>query len=118
MRVSVITQTADRPRGIELCERYMARQKVQPHEWIVADGGQTWTVTGGNAAGTNTWEPGVFGWTAEGGEDCPEFRQPMAGDPPYMTGDRVTFNGSRYVCNRDNVTHSPAAWPAAWDLQS
>lgn len=41
MRISVITPTADRPRGIELCERYMARQTVQPHEWIVADGGQT-----------------------------------------------------------------------------
>lgn len=39
MRISVITPTADRPRGIELCERYMARQTVQPHEWIVADGG-------------------------------------------------------------------------------
>ena len=41
MKVSVITPTADRPRGIELCERYMARQTVQPDEWIVADGGQT-----------------------------------------------------------------------------
>lgn len=40
MRISVITPTADRPRGIELCERYMARQTVQPDEWIVADGGQ------------------------------------------------------------------------------
>lgn len=41
MRISVITPTADRPRGIELCERYIARQTVQPHEWIVSDGGQT-----------------------------------------------------------------------------
>jgi glycosyltransferase involved in cell wall biosynthesis len=40
MQVSVITPTADRPRGIELCERYMARQTVQPDEWIVSDGGQ------------------------------------------------------------------------------
>lgn len=40
MRISIITPTADRPRGIELCERYMARQTVKPHEWIVADGGQ------------------------------------------------------------------------------
>src|SRR5690606_25010357 len=39
MRISIITPTADRPRGIELCERYMARQTVQPHEWVVADGG-------------------------------------------------------------------------------
>lgn len=40
MRISVITPTADRPRGIELCERWMARQTVQPDGWIVADGGQ------------------------------------------------------------------------------
>lgn len=40
MRISVITPTADRPRGVELCEKWMARQTVQPHEWIVADGGQ------------------------------------------------------------------------------
>lgn len=41
MRISVITPTADRPHGIELCERWMARQTVQSDEWIVADGGQT-----------------------------------------------------------------------------
>src|SRR5690606_17362032 len=39
-RISAITPAPDRPRGIELCERYMARQTVQPHEWVVADGGQ------------------------------------------------------------------------------
>lgn len=40
MKISVITPTCDRPFGIALCERYMARQTVQPDEWIVADGGQ------------------------------------------------------------------------------
>jgi hypothetical protein len=34
--------------------------------------------------------------------------------PGYMTGAKVTFNGKHYICNRDNVTHSPSAWPAAW----
>lgn len=40
MRISVITPTCDRPAGIALAERYMARQTVQPDEWIVADSGQ------------------------------------------------------------------------------
>lgn len=40
MRVSIITPTCDRPRGMELCERYMARQTRQPDEWIVADSGK------------------------------------------------------------------------------
>lgn len=37
--VTVITPTADQPTGIALLERYMARQTVQPNEWIVADDG-------------------------------------------------------------------------------
>ncbi len=40
MRVSVITPTCDRPVGIALCERFMARQSFMPDEWIVADGGE------------------------------------------------------------------------------
>lgn len=39
IRVSVITPTADQPTGIALAEKYMARQTVQPFEWIVADDG-------------------------------------------------------------------------------
>lgn len=39
MKISVITPTADQPTGIALAERWMARQTVQPHEWIVADDG-------------------------------------------------------------------------------
>lgn len=59
MRISVITPTADRPRGIELCERYMARQTVQPHEWIVSDGGRTpATLTAGQV---HLWEPSAPG---------------------------------------------------------
>lgn len=39
MRVSVVTPTCDQPLGLLLLERYMARQTVQPDEWIVADDG-------------------------------------------------------------------------------
>jgi glycosyltransferase involved in cell wall biosynthesis len=39
MRISVITPTADQPLGMALAERYMARQTIQPDEWIVADDG-------------------------------------------------------------------------------
>ncbi len=37
--ISVITPTCDRPVGIGLLERWMARQTRPPDEWIVADGG-------------------------------------------------------------------------------
>jgi glycosyltransferase involved in cell wall biosynthesis len=39
MRISVITPTADQPLGMALAEQYMARQTLQPDEWIVADDG-------------------------------------------------------------------------------
>ena len=39
MKVTVITPTADRPAAWPLAERWMARQTVQPDQWIVADDG-------------------------------------------------------------------------------
>jgi hypothetical protein len=41
LKVTVLTPTCDRPAGIALLERMMARQTRQPDEWIVADGGAT-----------------------------------------------------------------------------
>ena len=40
MSITVITPTADQPIGMRLLEKYMARQTVQPDEWIVADDGE------------------------------------------------------------------------------
>ena len=37
--LTVLTPTCDRPAGLALAERWMARQSTQPDEWIVADGG-------------------------------------------------------------------------------
>jgi len=39
MRITVITPTCDRPVGLALAERFVARQTRPPDEWIVADGG-------------------------------------------------------------------------------
>jgi glycosyltransferase involved in cell wall biosynthesis len=39
MRLSIITPTCDQPLGMMLAERYVARQTLQPDEWIVADDG-------------------------------------------------------------------------------
>ena len=38
--ISVITPTCDRPVGILLLERWIARQTQPPDEWIIADGGR------------------------------------------------------------------------------
>ncbi|GEM_PF-1319689 len=37
---TVITLTGDRPEAFKLCKRYMARQTVQPEQWIVVDDGK------------------------------------------------------------------------------
>jgi hypothetical protein len=43
-RVTLITPTSDRPFGLALAERWIARQTLPPDEWIVVDDGQTPTV--------------------------------------------------------------------------
>jgi len=45
VKVSVVTPTAERPVAFALAESMMRRQTVQPHEWIVADGGSHETPT-------------------------------------------------------------------------
>lgn len=50
------------------------------------------------------------------GEEYPEYLQPN-GANPYMDGDKVTFNGKKYICNADNTVWSPAETPDRWDEQ-
>lgn len=38
--IVLITPTADRPAGIALCEKWMARQTLKWDRWVIADGGQ------------------------------------------------------------------------------
>lgn len=45
MTVSVVTPTCNRPQGLALLERWMARQTQPPEEWIIADGGRDPGVT-------------------------------------------------------------------------
>lgn len=49
-------------------------------------------------------------------EEWPEFVQPTGAQDAYMTGDKVTFEGQHYICQIDNCTWSPSAYPAAWQL--
>jgi hypothetical protein len=39
MNFTIITATGDRPEAFDLCERYVARQTLQPAQWIVLDDG-------------------------------------------------------------------------------
>lgn len=50
-------------------------------------------------------------------EEWPEFVQPTGGHDVYMQGDKITFNGERYISLIDNNNWSPADYPAGWQKQ-
>ena len=50
-------------------------------------------------------------------EEWPEWVRPTSKDQYYHKGDKVTFEGVRYVCNKNNVVASPAENPKSWIRQ-
>lgn len=49
-------------------------------------------------------------------EEYPEFIQPQGAHDSYNTGDKVTYNGKKYICKMDNCVWSPDVYPEAWEL--
>lgn len=47
-------------------------------------------------------------------EEWPEWVKPTSKDTKYNKGDKVSFGGKHYVCNKNNVTTSPAEDPKSW----
>ena len=47
-------------------------------------------------------------------EEYPEFIQPTGAHDSYKNGDKVTYNGKKYVCIMDNCAWSPETYPQAW----
>lgn len=47
--------------------------------------------------------------------EWPEWVQPTGAQDAYMTGDKVTFEGTHYISLIDNNTWSPAAYPQGWE---
>lgn len=47
--------------------------------------------------------------------EWPEWVQPTGAQDAYMTGDKVTFEGTHYVSLIDNNSWSPAAYPQGWE---
>lgn len=45
-------------------------------------------------------------------DEWPEYVQPTGAHDAYQVGDKVTFNGKRYVCKLANCVWSPDAYPA------
>lgn len=62
--------------------------------------------------GTETDEP-VEG--EEVVEEYPEYVKPTGGHDAYKIGDKVTFNGKRYVSLIDGNNWSPSVYPQGWE---
>lgn len=86
-----------------------------PLGWVVAHDGREWE----SLRAGNPDEPGVVSssWReiVPEGAPPPEWEQPQAHNP-YMTGDKVTFEGHVYESLIDDNAWSPAAYPAGWQL--
>ena len=48
-------------------------------------------------------------------EEYPEYKQPTGAHDAYKIGDKITFEGDRYICKLDNCVWSPAEYPVGWD---
>lgn len=47
-------------------------------------------------------------------EEYPEYVQPLGAHDSYKIGDKVTFNGKKYVSLIDNNVWTPTAYPQGW----
>ena len=52
----------------------------------------------------------------EPADEWPEWVRPTSKDTQYNKGDKVTFNGHRYVCVKNNVSSSPEEDSKRWQL--
>lgn len=48
-------------------------------------------------------------------EEYPEYVQPTGAHNAYNTGDKITYNGKKYVCKMDGCVWSPDTYPQAWE---
>ena len=48
-------------------------------------------------------------------EEYPEYVQPTGAHDAYHVGDKITYNGKKYICKLDNCVWTPDAYPAGWE---
>ena len=48
--------------------------------------------------------------------EYPEFKKPYSAETAYMAGDKITFEGNKYISTMDNNVYSPTEYPQGWEL--
>lgn len=54
----------------------------------------------------------------EPADEWPQFVRPAGVHDAYSAGNKVTFNGKRYICKLTPCTWNPAVYPEAWEVQA
>ena len=49
-------------------------------------------------------------------EEYPLYKQPTGAHDAYHVGDKITYNGKKYICKLDNCVWTPDAYPAGWEV--
>lgn len=48
-------------------------------------------------------------------DEYPEFVQPTGAHNCYNKGDKIIYNGKKYICKMDGCVWAPDAYPSAWE---
>ena len=66
------------------------------------------------------WTPDVavslFVEISDPSVEYPEFKKPINAETAYMKGDKITFEGNKYISTMDNNVYSPVEYPQGWEL--
>ena len=66
------------------------------------------------------WTPDVavslFAEIPDPSGEHPEFKTPYSSETAYMAGDKITFEGNKYISTIDNNVYSPTEYPQGWEL--
>lgn len=54
--------------------------------------------------------------TTEPEEERPDYVQPTGAHDAYKIGDKITFQGKKYICKIDGCVWDPVTYPSAWEL--
>ena len=47
-------------------------------------------------------------------DEYPDYIQPTGAHDAYNTGDKITYNGKKYVCKMDGCVWNPDTYPQGW----
>ena len=48
-------------------------------------------------------------------DEYPEYIQPTGAHDAYNTGDKIIYNGKKYICKMNACVWNPGTYPAGWE---